>query len=69
MKRIKLEAKSGATPYDDLVPDVLHTLEQVHREHGDIEGANKWLRVIGERLRKNAIRMLDAPADKPISPR
>ena len=46
--------------------DILHSLECVHREHSDVEGANNWLKAIGERLRKNAARMLDALADNPF---
>ena len=63
---LALEAKFGQTSFDDAVLDVLHTLERIHREHGDFDGANNWLNVIGERLRKNATRMLDALADKPL---
>jgi HD-GYP domain-containing protein (c-di-GMP phosphodiesterase class II) len=63
---LELEAKFGQTSLDDTVLDVLHTLERVHREHGDLDGANNWLTAIGERLRTNAMKMLDALAGKPL---
>jgi putative nucleotidyltransferase with HDIG domain len=61
-----LEAQLGHTSLDDIVLDVLHTLERVHREHSDTDGANEWLRRIGEKLRNNAAKMLDALSDKPL---
>jgi HD-GYP domain-containing protein (c-di-GMP phosphodiesterase class II) len=61
-----LEAEFGGRAYDDVVVDVLHTLERTHREHGDFDGANTWLSVIGERMRANAVRMLDALVNKPL---
>ncbi len=61
-----LEAELGGSAYDDVVVDILHTLERVHREHGDFDGANRWLSVIGERLRANAVKMLKALVDKPL---
>ena len=63
---LQLETKFGQTSFDDTVLDVLHTLERVHREHGDLNGANRWLTAIGERLRTNALKMLDALAGKPL---
>jgi HD-GYP domain-containing protein (c-di-GMP phosphodiesterase class II) len=62
----QLEAKLGQSASEDYVLDILHSLERVHREHSDVEGANNWLKAIGERLRKNAARMLDALADNPL---
>ena len=61
-----LEAEFGGSAYDDVVVDVLHTLERMHREHGDLAGANTWLNMIGERLRANAVKMLDALGNKPL---
>lgn len=61
-----LEATFGATPNEDVVLDVLHTLERVHREHGDVIGANRWLEAIGQKLRNNATKVLDALVDKPL---
>lgn len=51
---------------DDTVFDVLYALERVHREHGELDSANGWLNVIGERLRTNAIKLLEALEDKPL---
>ncbi len=51
---------------EDAVLDVLHTIERVDREHGDVLGANRWLEAVGEKLRSNATRMLNALVDKPI---
>jgi len=62
-----LEATSGGARVDEgVVLDVLHTLEQVHREHGDVLGADRWLEAVGEKLRSNATRILNALVDKPI---
>jgi len=60
-----LETRFGETAHEDVVLDVLHTLERVHREHGDVAGANRQLELIGQKLRNNAVKMLDALADKP----
>ena len=62
----ELQSSLKETSFEDIVFDVLFTLEQVHRENGDIDGANRWLNSIGERLRTNAARMLDALTDKPL---
>lgn len=61
-----LEAKFGQSSLDDTVLDILNTLERVHREHGDVHGADCWLTAIGARLRANAAKMLDALANKPV---
>lgn len=61
-----LETKLGQTASEDLVLDILHSLERVHREHGDVKDANLWLEAIGKELRNNAAKMLDALANKPI---
>jgi HD-GYP domain-containing protein (c-di-GMP phosphodiesterase class II) len=60
------EAKFGESTDEDVVLDVLHTLERVHREHGDLVGADEWLEAIGRKLRNNAAKMLDALKDKPL---
>jgi len=62
----ELEANSGETSFEDVVLDVLYTLERLYREDGDVVGANKWLTAIGAKLRTNATRMLDALASKPV---
>ena len=61
-----LEAQLGESANEDVVLDVLHTLERIHREHDDVTGANRWLKAIGDKLRANATKMLDALSDKPL---
>ena len=56
----------GESPFEDIVLEVLHTLERVHRVHGTREGADKWLMAISSKLRSNAIRLLDAIGDKTL---
>lgn len=60
----ELETKFGRTSLDDVAVDVMHTLERIHREYGDSSDADNWLNTIGERLRTNAVRMLDALSDE-----
>lgn len=61
-----IEATLGGASLESAVTDVLYTLERVCREHGDIDAANKWLNAIGQKLRTNATKMLDALADKSL---
>jgi len=57
---IAIELKQGESTFDDFVFDVLHSLEQVCREHNDVSNADKWLGDIGLRMRQNAARMISA---------
>ncbi len=51
------------TLVDDLVLDILHSLERVSREHGVVEQADRWLQAISFRLRQNSAKTISALAD------
>jgi len=57
---IELEGGLGEPVYDDLIHDILHTLERVCRERGDAVRADKWLNTLGARLRTNAAKIFAA---------
>ena len=57
---LEVERLAGQASFDDLVLDILHSLERVCRDHGRSADADKWLSAIGRRLRSNATEMIVA---------
>lgn len=57
---LEMETLRGQSSGDDLLLDILHSLERVWREHGNAAQADKWLRAIGSRMHSNATKMIVA---------
>lgn len=62
-KAIEMEAKQGGSSLDDSVLDVLHSLERVCRDSGDLVSAYRWLNEIGSKMRKNTEKIVTALAE------